>query len=1038
MKPRLSFLFSGFVGLLMAVTLWARPAGGPMAAASGRLAFKSYGLEQGLGNLAVWHILQDRTGFIWVGTEDGLYRFDGSRFRAFGAKDGLPSTFVESLHQSPDGSLWAGTYAGLARFNGTRFETIQAEAGLPPLQITGLATAADGTLWVGTPQGPYLRPPGMAFQPAAHWPGGGVTALWASPKNAVIWAASWSQTRSTLLRGTAGAWTAVAGTPDFGPEPIQALAVDGRERVWARTRSGLWALAPGAGTFAAFAPALPPIMQQGSLYVDPQGRLWVTTNKGLYRIDGDQVQRLGVPEGLPKPWSSRVLEDREGSLWVGSNGLYRLQGGGIWRSTTAVEGLPDEVIWTVWRDRAHHLFVGTDNGLARETPGGWRQVPDTGRNQIRSVVQDLDGAYFMAGGPELLRWDPATDHLARFGAESGVLSRGGRIFRLLMDPRGTLWAATDGSGLLRGTGKGEQWTFRRQDLPGGNDRERVMDLHLDAAGRLWVAGSDGLAVLDGGRWKRFTAADGLEKTHVAYVAGTRGGALLLAYFEPMGLSLAEYDSAKGQLSVKEHLDTSTGLASDKVFLMGEDAKGNLWVGSGMGVDLVTPGRKVEHFSFADGLVNDDTNSMSFLADPNGDVWIGTSQGLARFDAHAYKGVPAPPVAAILSFKLGAQRFVNPSERLLQVPHGANTFEVAFSGLSYIREGSVKHQVRLVGLEPEWRLTENRSARYPALAPGQYAFEVRAGIGQGEWGPVSRIAFEVLPAWWQTWWFRTLLALTGLGLVFGVIRWRVIALHRRNQWLEATVVLRTREVQAKAVELEQANEALRNQSLTDPLTGLRNRRFLGVCMPEDVAQVHRVHRDVNQNEHTRVHLNIDLIFLMVDVDHFKTVNDQYGHAAGDRVLQQMAEVLRQATRDSDTVVRWGGEEFLVVARSAARKDATILAERIRSLVAGHAFDLGGGQVLNRTCSVGFAYYPFLCTVPDLFLWEQVIDLADHCLYAAKRGGRNAWVGIFAAAGTDPERLKADLPMNLGALIEAGAVQAVHSGPADFVLNWDIKP
>ena len=740
-------------------------------------------------------------------------------------------------------------------------------------------------------------------------------------------------------------------------------------------------------------------------------------------------------EGLPKAWSSCALDDREGSLWVGSNGLFRLKGGGAWRASTAETGLPDEVVWAIWRDRAGQLFLGTDKGLIQDTGHGWRTVPGTARMQIRSILQDASGAYFMAAGAEVVRWDPKRNTLVHFGVQAGINSPGARIFRLSMDPQGVLWVGTDGGGLLRGTGKGDAWTFQRQSLPGDTEQERIMSLHQDGAGRLWVAGSRGLAMLEQGHWRRFTTANGLLHDNVAYLAGTRDGDLLLAYFEPLGLTRVGYDSASGQLKVKEHLTAATGLASDKVYLMGEDARGNLWVGSGMGVDLMSPAHQVEHFSRSEGLVNDDTDSMAFLADPGGDVWVGTSEGLAHFDAKQYQGPPAPPVTAILAFKLGGRTRV--AGEALVVPHSTNTFEVSYAGLSFIREGTMQYQVRLVGLEPEWRITEDRSARYPGLGHRKYVFEVRARVGQGAWGPVASIAFEVLPAWWQSWWFYGLAGLVAAAFPLVIIRWRVIALHRSNRLLERMVAERTREVQAKAKELEQANDALRNQSLTDPLTGLRNRRFLGVCMPEDVAQVRRVHKDAGLAL-SRLHLNIDLIFLMVDIDHFKAVNDQYGHAAGDLVLQQVAAVLRLATRDTDTVVRWGGEEFLVVARNAAREESTILAERIRALVAGHPFDLGDGRVIHRTCSVGFTYFPFLCGAPDLFLWEQVVDLADHCLYAAKRGGRDSWVGLVPAAQAEPDQLKEGLPMAIPRLLEAGVVAALHSSREGFAPSWDLLP
>jgi diguanylate cyclase (GGDEF)-like protein len=208
---------------------------------------------------------------------------------------------------------------------------------------------------------------------------------------------------------------------------------------------------------------------------------------------------------------------------------------------------------------------------------------------------------------------------------------------------------------------------------------------------------------------------------------------------------------------------------------------------------------------------------------------------------------------------------------------------------------------------------------------------------------------------------------------------------------AAAIERTRDALARA----RASEALLEQSLTDPLTGLRNRRFLGTRMPEDIAQVERSQREVALDRIDRMKLNIDLLFVMIDLDAFKHVNDRHGHAAGDRVLQQMGDILRVAARATDTLVRWGGEEFLVVGRHAARADAHHLPERIRAAVEAHEFDLGNGKTLRCTCSIGFSLYPLRAPGAAPVTWEHCIKLADDCLYLAKHNGRNAWVGIDPA-------------------------------------------
>lgn len=236
------------------------------------------------------------------------------------------------------------------------------------------------------------------------------------------------------------------------------------------------------------------------------------------------------------------------------------------------------------------------------------------------------------------------------------------------------------------------------------------------------------------------------------------------------------------------------------------------------------------------------------------------------------------------------------------------------------------------------------------------------------------------------------------------------------------------------ELSEANASLQQQSLTDPLTGLRNRRYLDLCMAEEVAKVMRSHRDLTLGNVAEAPLNADVIFLLLDVDHFKSVNDLYGHHKGDRLLQDMARVLRSVTRDTDTVLRWGGEEFLIVARNATRHDAAALAERIRAGVEAHDFDIGTGAPIKKTCSLGYSVFPFLESAPEACDWEQVVDLVDHCLYAAKRGARNAWVGIGPAADFAAAELPAHLAPEVPRLLANGRLVVETSLPAGQPIEW----
>jgi len=220
----------------------------------------------------------------------------------------------------------------------------------------------------------------------------------------------------------------------------------------------------------------------------------------------------------------------------------------------------------------------------------------------------------------------------------------------------------------------------------------------------------------------------------------------------------------------------------------------------------------------------------------------------------------------------------------------------------------------------------------------------------------------------------------------------IALENAATYRQLTTALKT---------LHETRAQVEEMSLTDTLTGLRNRRFLLQHVETDVAMSLRRYDEWQKHPEYPLPEDADLIFMLIDLDDFKSVNDTYGHAAGDQVLEQMRERLQSVFRESDYLIRWGGEEFLVVARAANRADAQAVSERVRAAVANRAFELADGLQLSKTCSIGFACLPFLPAHPRLLTWAQVVELADKALYLAKDGGRNAWAGFFGTEFTPPD-------------------------------------
>ena len=333
----------------------------------GTLPFRTYGREAGLGNLSVMRVVQDAAGFLWVATQDGVYRYDGSRFDYFGLEEGVPSSFVSSLAAGRDGGVWVGTHRGVARWNGTRFEAI---AGLPTSTPNAIAVDARGLLWTAFAQGLYAGATKVWYGPAE------ATAVWCNPRDGAVWTARPARIGRYKERNWTW-WTA----PN---ERIDGVVVDARNTVWIRSANHLYSKAEGQTAFRDETANLPATSNNGYLCLDARGDVWVPTDRGIAVHDANGWRTIGAREGLPTEWARDVIEDREGSIWVASLGLHRMLGRGEFTSFKRANGLPNEVTWAFRWDGQERLLVGTDLGLARTTAGASSPAPRRRRSAASS------------------------------------------------------------------------------------------------------------------------------------------------------------------------------------------------------------------------------------------------------------------------------------------------------------------------------------------------------------------------------------------------------------------------------------------------------------------------------------------------------------------------------------------------------------------------------------------------------------------------------------------------------------------------------
>lgn len=784
--------------LVWALTLLALPPLGagapkPLPPDPGRLPFVILGPDEGLPTAGPLCLAQDRAGFIWMGTEAGLLRYDRGHPRLYTEQDGLPSPYVSRLLPARGGGLWVQTYEGIVRFREGRFEPLQL-GGAPGKPDSDLMTLDHlGRLWVLTSRGFFVEGEGPTFEPRT-WP---VTwrprLLHAGTRSQWLYTASDEGVRAYLPDGTSRSWGRSEGV---ALPPPTLLAEDGEGRLWLGAGRKLLMKEPGADRFTDQSRLLPGSLSPNSApFLEVDGSLWLPTQSGALRISGGGVERLDSAAGLPFRWVRTVLRDSEGSLWVVGPSLARLQGGGRVRNHAISAGDGGETVWGLLRDGDGSLLVGTDDGAARLGPAGLVRVPGTEGHRIKGLGRDARGNLWMASSTGPTLWIPG----GRDRAVVAPLGEAGLFTHAVMtDSKGRTWVGSTRQGVLRLDPR----TLRLSPELGaegtGATFLSVYSFVEDRDGRIWAGSSEGLLVRErDGTWHRFTEREGLPPHIIRGVAFLPDGSAWIHNQEPRGIVRVRLE--EGRLRILEQRGKGSGLRSDLVYGLAVDGRGRLWVSTDQGLDRLEPPL---HVGQREGMVSEDCSVHALLAEGTR-IWVGTLAGLVRYEAGPVSEAPPPPQAVVVSASFGGQRREPPFGTLPPFPHRAGTAEFRVSAPTYLNEAELHFQVRLTGLEEAWRDLEGRVAHYPALPGGTYRFEVRAAQGAGAYGPPAGLAFRVSPPWWHSWPFR-LAALAAAGFaVVGLVRWRLAALARAKHQLEGLVGERTRELQVRNEELSAA-------------------------------------------------------------------------------------------------------------------------------------------------------------------------------------------------------------------------------------------
>ena len=781
--------------LLLAGLFAACVAAGPAAAQqAGRRPFATLGPDQGLPSGAVITMAQDAEGFIWLGTENGLVRYEGAgQSRRWSITEGLPSAWIPRLLPARDGGVWVATLRGLVRFRQGKFEPAIFGSEPSAASVAHMVEDSRGRVWVATSQGLFAQERDLQFRAHPARIDGRLLALFGGRLSGAVYVATERGILAVRSDGSMRTWGPADGLPDGGPTLV---AEDGAGRLWAGSGRTLVVKAPDAERFVDQSARLwASLSPNSSPWVDRDGSVWLPTQGGALRIGATDQERLDASSGLPFRWVRSVMRDREGTLWVIGPALARLQGGGrVWNYSLS-EGDSGEVTWFIDRDRDGRLLIATDDGAVRMGPDGAVRIPGTEGRRIKYLAVDRAGTLWLVNtlGPTL--W-------LRAGASTAVQAPlgdfGSSVNSVLTDTQGRVWLGHTRYGVMRWDPEARRLVQEVGPAFGGAPTLGAYGMREDASGRLWVGSSSGLLVREPqGRWHLYSAADGLHAGTVRGLDFLQDGSAWVHYQEPVGLTRVRLDADR--LTALEHRASGLGLRSNLVYAVRVDEHQRVWITTDQGLDRLDPPL---HIGRHHGMASEDCAVHALLTEP-GRVWVGTASGLVRYDVGDDALAPQSPQAHILDVFDGTRRLDPPFGRIGPVPYKAATLEFRVAAPSYTDDRALRFQVRLEGLEDQWVDTASRTVRYPGLRGGSYRFGVRAAIGAGPFGPSAFADVEVLRPWWNTWWAYALAVLAAFGAVVAIVGWRVAALAQSKAALEAVVAQRTAELRARNDELSEA-------------------------------------------------------------------------------------------------------------------------------------------------------------------------------------------------------------------------------------------
>jgi diguanylate cyclase (GGDEF)-like protein len=923
--------------------------------------------ENGLPQNTINSITQTTDGYLWLGTLEGLVRFDGMSFTHFNSRNSkiIDHNIITATHTDQNGRLWFVNAKGsLIQLVNNQFYRIPSKNYLATTLINTIYPSDKGVIWIGTNGKGLIKYQNHQFT---------------SPQ----YLKTLGSHISKITENTDGLWVA----SDKG----MFLITSSEQVITIKSTTGLFS-------------------NIKALYSTKENLVLVGTDKGLYYVKNNSLQPLSLINDIQNNSIEAIIEDSDKNIWLATDGqgLIRIQD--ILSPSPKTNTLFDnQSIYSLFEDREKILWVGSHlNGLHKlKNPRVATYSRDEGLSHhlVRSVIESSSGSIFIGtegGGVNEYKNGRITPY-SSLEKLSNL-----KVYSIIENPDESLWIGSD-----QGLFKTDKNSFDQYTVENGLSNNIVLALHQVTDGDLWVGTySDGLNIFDQSGFKKVPSVPALNKTSINVIyedslgdiwIGTRGKGLVkysdnsfTTYTTAQGLSdnmiFAIHEDSDGYLWIGTYggglnrlkdnvfniITEEHGLYDNVIHKIVEDNSGRFWISSNRGIfnvskdelnatiDGVKKSIDTIVYGTKDGMKNAEGNggNNAGLFTSQHEVWFPTIDGVVKASRLDYQQrYFSTPI--LITTVLANNSNVSKKE-LPYVGSDINNLSISYTSPSLYEPESLRFKYKLEGIDDGWIYAKNRRiAQYGNIPAGKYTFSVKVKTTTTDWMTTkTSISIVVTPQYYETVWFKLLIGLLTLAIIYLAYRIKIAQLKRHNRALEKAIQQRT-------ADLQNANILLNQLAREDGLTGVINRRAFNEILEQECGLAEQS--------------SSELCLLLIDIDYFKQYNDAFGHLAGDECITKIAAIISQTCDQSEAVVaRYGGDEFAVILPMIDKYSALTVANKICHKVLSQAISHPNSKVagvVSVTVGVGSINDAKTKTMVEL------ISGADKGLYNAKNNGKN---------------------------------------------------